>query len=68
METIQTVKEPPILWIYLNRPDKLNAINETLINELRSVLEDAIKDKEVRVIVISGRGKAFCAGADISQF
>ena len=68
METIQVVKEPPILWVYLNRPDKLNAINETLINELRTTLDDAIKDKEVRVIVISGRGKAFSAGADISQF
>jgi len=68
METVLVKKEPPIGWIYLNRPDKLNAINQQLIKELRESFDNFLNDQEVRVIVITGNGKAFSAGADISQF
>lgn len=68
METIETKKEAPIGWIYLNRPDKLNAINQQLIKELRESIDNFLIDQEVKVIVITGNGKAFCAGADISEF
>jgi len=68
METIITKKEAPIGWIYLNRPDKLNAINQQLIKELRESIDNFLIDQEVKVIVITGNGKAFCAGADISEF
>jgi len=68
METIVTKKEAPIGWIYLNRPDKLNAINQQLIKELRESIDNFLIDQEVKVIVITGNGKAFCAGADISEF
>ena len=68
METIITKKEPPIGWIYLNRPDKLNAINQQLIKELRESFDNFLIDQEVKVIVVTGNGKAFSAGADISQF
>lgn len=61
-------KEGSLGWIYLNRPDKLNAINQQLIKEVRQSIEDLINDQEVRVIIITGNGKAFSAGADISQF
>jgi 3-hydroxypropionyl-coenzyme A dehydratase len=68
METIQVKLEPPIAWVYLNRPDRLNAINEKMIDELRQALTDLENNQDVRVIVITGTGKAFCAGADITQF
>ncbi|MGC9106312.1 MAG: enoyl-CoA hydratase/isomerase family protein [Thermoprotei archaeon] len=68
METIQVKLEPPIAWVYLNRPERLNAINEKMVDELRQALTDLENNQDVRVIVITGTGKAFCAGADITQF
>ncbi|BBG24071.1 3-hydroxypropionyl-coenzyme A dehydratase [Sulfuracidifex tepidarius] len=68
METVSMKKEAPLGWIYLNRPEKLNVINEKMIDELRQLVEQMEKDNEVRVIIITGNGKAFCAGADISHF
>jgi 3-hydroxypropionyl-coenzyme A dehydratase len=68
METVQSKKEPPLGWIYLNRPDKLNAINEQLMKDLRQAVDELVADDQIRVIIITGLGKAFCAGADISQF
>lgn len=68
METIIVKKEPPIGWIFLNRPDRLNAINQQMIKELKEGIDDLVNDQQIRVIVITGTGKAFSAGADISQF
>ena len=51
----------------LNRPEKMNAYNVALHNELNQAIIDADNDSAVRAIVITGAGKAFCAGADISQ-
>lgn len=68
METVQLKKEPPLGWIYLNRPDKLNAINEQLMKDLRQAVDELVADDHIRVIIITGLGKAFSAGADISQF
>jgi 3-hydroxypropionyl-coenzyme A dehydratase len=68
METVQLKKEPPLGWIYLNRPDKLNAINDQLMKDLRQAVDELVADDQIRVIIIAGLGKAFCAGADISQF
>lgn len=68
METVQLKKEPPLGWIYLNRPDKLNAINEQLMEDLRQAVDELVADDQIRVIIITGQGKAFSAGADISQF
>jgi 3-hydroxypropionyl-coenzyme A dehydratase len=68
METISLKREPPFGWIYLNRPDKLNAINEKMIEELGEIIKQLENDNEVKVIIITGTGKAFCAGADISRF
>lgn len=52
--------------ITLNRPEKLNALNDELINELKGALEQADQTEEVRVIVITGTGKDFSSGADLS--
>jgi len=51
--------------IRLNRPDKLNAFDERLIREMRTVVWKANFDENIRVLVITGNGRAFCAGRDI---
>jgi len=56
-----------IAWITLNRPEKRNALNDRLIEELKRSLAAAETDESVRVAVIRGAGKDFCAGADLSQ-
>lgn len=53
--------------ITLNRPDKRNALNYQLINDLRDAIAAADTDDQVRVIMLRGAGKDFCAGADLSQ-
>ena len=54
-----------ILLITLNRPKKLNAFDELMIRELRQVIWDANFDDDIRAIIITGAGRAFCAGRDI---
>ena len=56
-----------ILQISLNRPDKLNSLSKQLLDELRQVLEHAHDNNQIKAIIITGIGKAFCAGADIHR-
>lgn len=56
-----------VLRLTLNRPDKRNALNAALIGRLRSALEAADRDPEVRVIALAGAGRDFCSGADLSS-
>ena len=54
-------------WIRLNRPEARNALSAALVNEVYDHLENANKDTNVRCIVITGNGPAFCAGADLKS-
>jgi len=54
-----------VATIILNRPDKLNAWTATMENSVRGAINDAAADEGVRVIVITGAGRGFCAGADM---
>lgn len=56
-----------VAFVTLNRPDKRNALNDQLLIELREAILAAETDEQVRVIVLRGAGKDFCAGADLSQ-
>jgi enoyl-CoA hydratase len=64
-QTILYEKENGIARIILNRPEALNALTKTMFIEIGQVLDAAEQDEEIRVVVISGKGKAFCAGADL---
>ena len=54
-------------WITLNRPQNRNALSAVLVNELYAHLKAADADEDVRCIVITGNGPAFCAGADLKN-
>jgi len=65
-ETIIVEKENHIGIITLNRPEELNTFTTTLAGELDQSLVDMDQDKEIRVIIIKGNGRVFCAGIDVS--
>jgi enoyl-CoA hydratase/carnithine racemase len=58
-------KKPPIAKITLNRPEAMNALSPTLLNELKQALDDVEQDQQIKVVVLTGSGRAFCAGADL---
>ncbi|MEW6732558.1 MAG: enoyl-CoA hydratase [Acidobacteriota bacterium] len=64
-ETLIFTKEDRIVWLTLNRPEKLNALVGAAREELYTALDAAEVDQEVRAVVITGAGKGFCAGGDI---
>lgn len=63
---IELTKEKGLATVTFNRPEKRNAMNAEMIKELISVLHALAKDNEVNVLIITGNGEHFCAGADIS--
>ena len=66
-DTLQIEREDAIEWLTLNRPERLNAINETMPRESRGAVEAANADDRVHVIVLAGAGRAFCAGDDLRE-
>ncbi|GAI32717.1 unnamed protein product, partial [marine sediment metagenome] len=66
--TILVEKKGKVALVTLNRPDKLNAVNLEMRLEFLDLLDNLKVDDDVRVVVVTGAGRAFCAGADISEF
>ena len=64
-EPLLVHREGPVVTLTLNRPEKLNALNEEMPERLRSALATVAHDPSVRVAVITGAGRAFCSGGDI---
>ena len=67
-ELIKVEKEGPVVWLTLNREDKLNALNKGAFEALEAQVEFLLHDHSARVVVIIGSGeKAFCVGADLKE-
>src|SRR5256885_6546270 len=64
---VEVRREGAVARIFLNRPQKVNALDSAMLERLATALEEAGADDTVRVVVLGGRGKAFCGGADINE-
>jgi enoyl-CoA hydratase/carnithine racemase len=67
-ERIVYEKAPPRATITLDRPERLNAFDFLMLRELARACEDASWDDEIRVVVLTGAGRAFCVGADLKEW
>jgi 2-(1,2-epoxy-1,2-dihydrophenyl)acetyl-CoA isomerase len=66
-ETITLEKKDHVARLTLNRPERLNALNRLMFRELNAALADVSGDREMRALVLTGAGRAFCASADIKE-
>ena len=66
-ETIRIEKSGVVGWLVLNRPDKLNALNTKMLGEALEALEKLEGDSSVKFVAVTGEGKAFSAGLDLSE-
>jgi 2-(1,2-epoxy-1,2-dihydrophenyl)acetyl-CoA isomerase len=66
-KTILLARDGAIATLTLNRPQNLNSLNKTLIDEIRAALKDLAGDPAVRVLLMTGAGRGFCAGADLAD-
>jgi methylglutaconyl-CoA hydratase len=64
---LEVARESGVLTLTLNRPEKRNALSSALVEALHGALDSADLDAEVRVVVVTGAGKDFCAGADLEE-
>jgi enoyl-CoA hydratase/carnithine racemase len=65
---IELIREEGVALITLNRPEVLNALSERMKVELIHALQETEGDDDIRVMILTGRGRAFCAGADLNRF
>lgn len=66
-EVVLYERRGPAAWLTLNRPEKLNAINAAMVEALGAALRRALGDDEVKVVVLTGGGRAFSAGYDLAE-
>lgn len=67
MADLELRQEGEVVWATMNRPDRLNALSRNLVTELREFFVDLYWRRDVRVVVLSGAGNAFCAGLDLKE-
>lgn len=67
LETLQVEQRDRVALVWLNRPDRLNAISRVMLEEIARVLRGLADDDATRVVVLAGRGAAFCAGFDVER-
>lgn len=67
LKTLQLNVDRGIAWLTLNRPDRFNAANPEMIAELQALFDSLLTDHQVRVVVLRGAGKHFCAGLDLDD-
>lgn len=65
-ETIIVEKDNGVATLILNRPDKLNSLDPTILQETVEAVDEMREDDEIKVLIITGAGRAFCSGADIT--
>ena len=65
--TVQQQREGALVWLILNRPASLNSFTQQMHTELRGALDAAAQDAQVRCVIITGAGRGFCAGQDLSD-
>ncbi|MBI3795439.1 MAG: enoyl-CoA hydratase/isomerase family protein [Deltaproteobacteria bacterium] len=66
-ETFIVERSGPIATVYFNRPEKLNPINEQVMREFLAVTQELQEDEDSRVVILTGKGRAFCVGADLTM-
>ena len=66
-ETITTDISDGIMTLTMNRPEMLNAFNHTMMNEMITAIDQADANDDVRAVIVTGAGRGFCAGADLSS-
>ena len=66
-ETIILKKEDGVATLIFNRPERLNAINMVSMSDIRAGLKDVAEDETIKVLVLTGAGRAFCAGGDFKR-
>jgi len=64
---VDVESEGGVTRIFLNRPEKVNALHSALLDSLLKAIHVVAENREIRVVVLGGRGKAFCAGADVQE-
>lgn len=67
LQTLQLEQRGRVALVWLNRPERLNAISRLMLDEIASVLRTLAQDEGTRVIVIAGRGASFCSGFDVER-
>ena len=67
MDVLEIERRGPAAWLWLNRPELRNALNGELQDSLVTALKQLEAEQDIRVLVLAGRGQAFCAGGDLSR-